>query len=390
MDLASPKRTDAIVFLLGAGASASYGLPVMAGFLDQARRRAFDVYENHSQFATERNWYQSLLKFHSRCLTSSWAFNRNWDNLEEIYTQADLCRIAGIDHRDQESHKLCEDIAWAIWDVYRRDQELPDHSIAFPLLKVMEEGLQPVIVTTNYDLVAERAIWESRKMPHASIQLSFKYPGFSSPTAPLFGKLTDWDETQAYAYDLSKAKNHVETPLIKLHGSVNWFSSKDHHSVYYDLGPALASGKRIALNEDLPFDRLESLVNAKKLLEEQDRFVGKLKPTIVPPTLGKSSDIPLITCQWLHAIEYLSRARQIWIIGYSFPETDTFMTRLLTQGVQHNRDLEFIKVVNTESASRFRPRLEAIFNATFLANRVEYLQMDAVQFNRGYAEGRLS
>src|SRR5690242_8352832 len=84
---------------------------------------------------------------------------------------------------------------------------------------------------------------------------------------------------------------------------------------------------------------------------------ASLAPAIIPPMLGKASVSPVISSQWRAAIQALSAARQIWIIGYSFPETDTFMPRLLSQGLQANQDLESIAIINKEKREAWNDRI---------------------------------
>ena len=42
----------------------------------------------------------------------------------------------------------------------------------------------------------------------------------------------------------------------------------------------------------------------------------------------------------------ISLAESIWIAGYSFPQTDTFMQRLLHEGLSANPGLEWLSIAN--------------------------------------------
>src|SRR5262245_27755395 len=124
-----PKK---FVLLLGAGASAAYGPPVMVNFMATARRNCAARARSDSDRDKLLDSYQEMMKFHAKCRASSWAFNRNWDNIEELYTQADLLRLTGLPDA-KTATQLCQDIAWAIWDVYRFSSGSP------PLTRVLEE-----------------------------------------------------------------------------------------------------------------------------------------------------------------------------------------------------------------------------------------------------------
>lgn len=367
-----PNRSDSVVFILGAGASAAYRMPTMPAFMSYARRRAYDTYRDRADTEIERFRLERLLQFHSKSLSSTWAFNRNWDNIEELYTQADLCRIAEIPNK-AEARALCEDIAWAIWDVYRCDRS-DGNPFARVLDRVAEAKLRPVVITTNYDLVAERSIGVSG----CNSLGGFHYPGFSNPSNP--GRHFRWigDDESSAAKEAKLAVERLLVPVVKIHGSVNWFQFGDKGvQAFYEFGlHSGGQGKRSFSEDVLPFDRfLAETIGMSGLGDvAPDRF----SPVIVPPMLGKSSDLDVVTHQWKVAINELSTAREVWVVGYSFPETDAFMSRLLTEGMQSNRDLDFVALVNTTAFESFQPRMKQIFNSTFIDTRVEYYQAKSV------------
>jgi hypothetical protein len=97
--------------------------------------------------------------------------------------------------------------------------------------------------------------------------------------------------------------------------------------------------------------------------------------------LGKSAVHPTVAAQWRAAIEILQRARTLDIIGYSFPETDVFMLRLLSEGLKRNEGLEEIMIVNRDELSEdWRTKLQRFFNRVALEKTVWYLCRDS----RGY------
>jgi hypothetical protein len=68
--------------------------------------------------------------------------------------------------------------------------------------------------------------------------------------------------------------------------------------------------------------------------------------------LGKSSNDRLFALQWEAAIKAISNAAQIWVMGYSFPITDAFMSRLLTEGIMSNQDFRRLTVVDLARAEK--------------------------------------
>ena len=87
-------------------------------------------------------------------------------------------------------------------------------------------------------------------------------------------------------------------------------------------------------------------------------------PAIIPPMLGKMSTSPAIAAQWRAAIRILSEAAHIVVIGYSFPETDTFMSRLLAAGLKDSGGLEGVRIVDIQTEEDWCERLTRIFTPT--------------------------
>jgi hypothetical protein len=128
-------------------------------------------------------------------------------------------------------------------------------------------------------------------------------------------------------------------PIIKLHGSVNWFQEQNS-TKWQALNVMAGTGNR--------YDDLEINDN--------------ITPAIIPPMLGKASIAPIISAQWKAAMKVLSRARQIVIIGCSFPVTDAFMLRLLSKGLKSNMDSDRILIIDKNPFNKWKPLLRSIFN----------------------------
>ncbi len=104
-----------------------------------------------------------------------------------------------------------------------------------------------------------------------------------------------------------------------------------------------------------------------------------VRPAIIPPLLGKGLVASSIARQWTAAIFALKRARYLVIIGYSFPSTDTFMTRLLSEGLHANDDLKHVIVVDTGDPSRWKQLLESIFHPVFCKRKVLFSGLSAAE-----------
>ena len=109
--------------------------------------------------------------------------------------------------------------------------------------------------------------------------------------------------------------------LVKLHGSVNWYTSKFGNN----LGSQTFYG---ALEESDDAQQNEIELNKKGL-----------EPLIIPPVLDKNNFFfnETIAVQWEDARDWLAGADEIFFIGYSLPNTD-LATRFLLQEAISKKD----------------------------------------------------
>jgi NAD-dependent SIR2 family protein deacetylase len=305
-----------VVLLLGAGASVACGLPIMRQFMRVATDRYFALHRDHPNDLAVAD-FATMLAFHRECRSTLWALERDWNNVEELYTQADLLRLA---ENSAENQARCKAIAWSIWEIYRRCEKTPPiHGICQQIVKA---GLEPVIITTNYDLLSEKSILDAT--PKEEV-VGWFYPGLKQDG----GHLVVPDKAVA---DITPKVSGV-VPIIKLHGSANWFT---FGSTFYGLLDLDA-----VLNADR--NRISSLIAGIPGVAPDP---SKLVPGIVPPMLGKTTNARVYELQWQAAIVALRRARHIYVVGYSFPPTDAFMSRLLTAGLQNNDNFHSMDVVD--------------------------------------------
>jgi len=94
---------------------------------------------------------------------------------------------------------------------------------------------------------------------------------------------------------------------------------------------------------------------------------------IVPPTVLKPQ-FDLLGEQWNGASKAISNADAMWFIGYSFPQSDSFMRYFLASALSNNAAINQLIVVDPDrkvekrARSIFRaPNLKASFS--FLENR---------------------
>ncbi len=359
------RNSDYGVLLFGAGASHGHKLPVMKHFMDVAKEKFFAYKkEPNKSIETLLRHYEAMLTFHQQCNESASRIKMDWDNIEELYTQADLRRLSHIPDKD-EAENLCRSIAWAIWDVYRSPRPIDGQPVELEAFcrmidKIREAQLTPAIITTNYDVCVERAFQRRTK----ATKIPFAYPGFQ----------TDAKKPELmFPTDQSVNLDSSRTKIVKLHGSVSWFfGDGDEYIATSTIGD---SSVWDVAHAGLSYDHFVA-----QLRGEMKGSGAGLRPAIIPPMLGKGSASSLFAMQWQTAISILARARYIVVIGYSFPTTDAFMKRLLSDALKDNHNLKQFCIVDLQTEAEWSDRLTTLFNPTFRDNRVVFGRGQAFNF----------
>jgi hypothetical protein len=166
-----------------------------------------------------------------------------------------------------------------------RPVNVPEHDAFWDV--VLSRFAVDAVVTTNYDLLAERGL--RHRPTQRPKRPGMHYGGLSRPQI-LKGT--------ALPFALSKAERQVELnggiPLYKLHGSLNWAVNAGAVSFYQDNRPAFRHG-------------------------------GDAQ--IVPPVLEKEAPTWLIDV-WNGAREALASCSPWVVCGYSLPVYDQAITQL--------------------------------------------------------------
>lgn len=167
----------------------------------------------------------------------------------------------------------------------------------------------------------------------------------------LFGVVSQWkvDYNDLYKYPMSSLRTRIidsssitvrspypQAPaILKLHGSVNWFWAKNSSSddIYFSDGTE----------------------------KDFSNLVMGLEPYIIPPVLDKNSFYNHITIRslWQQAEQLLKQADEIYIIGFSFPQTD-LSVKYLFQSALHNIKPK-IYIINIEEEKNLHKNYYSVF-----------------------------
>ena len=193
------------------------------------------------------------------------------------------------------------------------------------------------VLTANYDMLVERM--DDAMLNNAALSL---YP--IAITSALSRR----------GYDPRGLTDTNSLTLYKLHGSISWYKSADESPSSPIYGVS---------SEDAMFDVGGNLSGDLKLVGDKRRF-------IVPPVLDKSTLLSheSICNLWWQAKSYaLRRASDLYVIGYSLPETDIAMQTLLWEGRRSEQGdrLNKIRLYVVDIDKKVAPRYQKLLRAYY-------------------------
>jgi len=177
-------------------------------------------------------------------------------------------------------------------------------------------------VTTNYDIHIEIGLFSHEDLPRV------RQPSLSVPTR-FRSNECDIGLPSVYRHD----GDGVD--IFKLHGSVNWHSTENGVKIEDRICPTLQI-----------IDNRRFKEGCMGIPEDFADHSQTHDPIIVPPTVLKPETNKLLRSQWVGAATAMSEAHKIWFVGYSFPESDSFMRYFLSTTLFENPHLNEIAVVD--------------------------------------------
>lgn len=175
-------------------------------------------------------------------------------------------------------------------------------------------------------------------------------------------------------YVIEKAPGRsINVPLLKLHGSLNWAvetSSRkirplhmenylqNYHANQY-------GGTQSSISVPIGSQLKHYFATNQPITEVHP------EPVIVPPSWNKADYHLALTDVWAAAAKHLSEAEQIFVIGYSLPETDSFFRHLYALGSVGVSPLRRFAVYNPDSTGSTDARFQALLGPGAKA-RYEY------------------
>jgi hypothetical protein len=342
--------TDRNVYILGAGASADAGAPLIKNFLDYSRQLFDQPFSGLEDF--EKKHFQTVFDFRRDMAQAREKIQLDLDDIEQLFGLVEVSRRLRdipLETRNSTVYLIAKTLQMAIeaqkekrgrFGVPFRKEFHKNVFHGRPGVPYHEEG--DIFRIDPYDFFAGMVSGvfddpEKRKFRKDTI-ITFNYDLVCEHALRRFGIEAD------YALDPEKLIDHRELEgkerfeVLKLHGSTNW-------------GICGACETRV-------------VVLSQKVTDSPGEFrkltcpnctLPDFVPLLIPPSWDKSGYADIIAPVWKRAVDELKAATRICIIGYSIPETDAFFKFLITMALAGNHQLYKLVVVDYRPPIRHHP-----------------------------------
>lgn len=325
------------VLILGAGASAESGAPVMATFLDVARRLyRTAIRQPQSDFA-HRESYRAVFDGIAELGSVYEKGKLDTDNLESVFAAFEMAKLfqrLGSLKGDQID-QLPDAMRTLIVDTLER-------TITFPIEGSSVESRRVAPPKAYADLVSMFRRERDNTTRDVSI-ITFNYDLGIDYALHVGGHRIDY---------CVKDAPDGGFPLMKLHGSLNWLECEQCGIAPYPLSEFFQKRRFDPLR--LPSHAMQFRITPALQEDTFEHCNGALRqpriPMVVPPTWNKGEHHQRIARVWAHAARHLSTARQVAIIGYSLPASDYFFRLLWSLGTVGPIRIERLLAINDQFA----------------------------------------
>ena len=201
------------------------------------------------------------------------------------------------------------------------------------------------LVTFNYDLHIEKNlnVMDGLKMYGAHKGKIFNFPHLYELGSGI--DTTQPDQPAASAkripvFPMASSAQTGRVSLLKLHGSLNWYSPHTSASPSYAARQNPKRKVRITFRTQVFPD-----------LTVKEKRKMSTYPVIVPPIIGKAGIFhERIRRVWEAARKRIDAASEVVIFGYSFPPADHESVNLLGNTVGKSKNCRHVSVINPDSS----------------------------------------
>lgn len=286
------------VFIMGAGASKHIGVPVMTEFVD----KMYDLYRGNGDAHSKVVF--DLIRQWNRVFAHG-SFDLN--NIEALFSAADIERLIAVGEKEDET------------------------------IEATYEALRTMIVRTVVDTQLYSYNTNSRRLYGENAYSKLLYELRKRPNRRYDFITVNYDlglefafEEHGVQYDLGFGPWKQDVGhILKLHGSVNWVEEGSDIKVISPRDMAAESGGY----------KVTQMSNGMYKLKLGE-YLDLSKALVIPPSFSKYGVDGPLRSVWSNAYRALRNARDIFIIGYSMPESDLMVRYLLSLAF---RDIERVR-----------------------------------------------
>ncbi len=359
------------VFILGAGASAQAGAPLMWNFLEVAERLRYEA-----GAAAEQD-FELVLKARAELQAVHSKARLDIENLESVFAAFEMAALRGALGRLTDGqvmrlpaamrllivHTLEMAVRWTVTLDGQIHSPAPYHEFAALVRGMIQNYVVPrarphdvSVITFNYDVAADYAL----RRELSALGISLDYCLDDPPAA----------ETRQTRLD-----------FMKLHGSLNWGRCQEEtcEGVYlrdvFDFAEetrAFRYTRGDGQPERIPLRIFEHGVVGLRCPRSNQPCIGQ--PLIVPPTWSKTQHYQRIAKVWKRAAQHLSEAERIVVVGYSLTPADQSFAYLYGLGTVGDTWLKGFVVVDSSSLkasqrAAFEDRYRALLGPAVVPSR---------------------
>ena len=326
------------VFLFGAGASFNAGIPLLGSFMEKMSEMALT--KRSPQGALSENdlrVFAEAIDIRNRMDTYHARVSIDQFNLEEVLSILYFEKQAGSKNGKKDLDTFEKAVTRTIeltcnvkhngkLDLPQSDGPNVYRAFWKTLFALHAQRMKsmPDILTFNYDLVFERALFQC-SIGHDSSMI--------------------WKHTKSSGFMLDymsgKLKKFAYTFKYAQWGNYSSEKKEGRFLEEFDGNPEEIPGnftriKYLKLHGSLNFP-------SKKNVEEASLVKSLENPKIIPPVFNKA-DSTFASTIWKEALNSLRNCKNLIICGYSLPTTDTYMQYFLKAALGANKDLTRIFV----------------------------------------------
>jgi len=349
------------VFVTGAGASKEAGVPLMADFLEVADhlwRREGSI-DARQHFEAVFNAIGALQLVYSKA-------QLNLNNIETVFSAFETASFLGI-LPGSPSAQL-EQLIGSLKTVIVRTIEstmlfqFRNHRIhasesyasfarlISQLINDANPAQQVSIITFNYDIGLDFALHQNG-IP--------------------------------FTYGMNGQRDPHQVSLLKLHGSLNWaYCPTCKQVIPWDLANYFRTHSINPITEPTTI----AVPIGSQLHEFKHEHDIEKTSVIVPPTINKRDYQYDLQNVWRLAAKELAEAENIFVLGYSLPETDLFFSYLYALATVGTKLIRRFWVFNPDDSGAVEARFRKILGGGALARFAYHPTIFGASFNDIYNE----